>query len=171
MRLFNKFAPKADVVAAKADGKPFLFPNDFCFGPDGAIYLTNTGITVDAFSPNNQILPDNMDVQYGGRLYRNDPDTGVVEKTDQGIRLTNGIAVHADELICLSETLTGNIYRYRRDDGKVSSPCELFGNVIQADATPGREGPGLMVSDQNGPSHVAAFGRGDVTVLERKKRL
>ncbi len=157
------------MVAAKAGGKPSLFPNDFCFGPDGAIYLTNTVVTIDDFAPNTQILPEYLGVHYRGRLYRNDPDTGVVEKTDRGIRLTNGIAVYPDELICSNETLTGNIYRYCWDDGKVSAPCELFGNVIQADGTSGREGPSLMVSDQYGPSHVAVFGHGDVTVLERKK--
>lgn len=45
-----------------------------------------------------------MEVQRSGRLYSNGPDTGVVEKKDQGIRLTDGTAVHSDELISLSDT-------------------------------------------------------------------
>ena len=32
---------KAEVVATGCDGEPFLFPNDLCFGPDGALYLTD----------------------------------------------------------------------------------------------------------------------------------
>ena len=29
---------KCEVVATGCDGEPFLFPNDLCFGPDGALY-------------------------------------------------------------------------------------------------------------------------------------
>lgn len=32
---------KGRVVATDRDGEPFLFPNDLCFGPDGAIYLAD----------------------------------------------------------------------------------------------------------------------------------
>jgi len=80
---------KCEVVATEADGEPFLFPNDLCFGPDGAIYLTDSGIYTDDFAPNNQIRPDYMDLHYDGRLYRIDSETGVVEKMDQGLQFTN----------------------------------------------------------------------------------
>jgi gluconolactonase len=158
---------KCEVVATEADGEPFLFPNDLCFGPDGAIYLTDSGIYTDDFAPNNQIRPDYMDLHYDGRLYRIDSETGVVEKLDQGLQFTNGIAIGPDELIYLNETLTGNIYRYRWHGGKVSAPRELFGNVIRADAPPGWKGPDGMAFDQNGLLYVAVFGQGDVTVLGR----
>jgi gluconolactonase len=158
-------AGKCEVVATEADGEPFLFPNDLCFGPDGAIYLTDSGIYTDDFAPNNQIRPDYMDLDYDGRLYRIDPKTGVVEKIDRGIRFTNGIAVGPDRSIYLNETLTGNIYRYHWADGKVSVPRELFGNVIRPDAPSGWKGPDGMAFDQNGLLYVAVFGQGDVTVL------
>ena len=158
---------KCEVVATEADGEPFLFPNDLCFGPDGAIYLTDSGVCIDDFAPENQIRPDYADVHYDGRLYRIDPATGFVEKIDQRIRFTNGIAVGPDEMIYLNETLTGNIYRYRWDQGKVTTPRELFGNVIRADAPPGWKGPDGMAFDENGLLYVAVFGQGDVTVLGR----
>src|ERR1700753_1103696 len=36
-----------EVVATACDGEPFLFPNDLCFGPDGALYLTDSGVQID----------------------------------------------------------------------------------------------------------------------------
>ncbi len=46
---------RSEVVANECDGEPFLFPNDLCFGPDGAVYLTDSGINADTFAPNNQV--------------------------------------------------------------------------------------------------------------------
>jgi gluconolactonase len=156
---------KCDVVASGCDGEPFLFPNDLCFGPDGAIYLTDSGVEVDNFAPNNQVRADYMDVHYDGRLYRVDPESGAVTKLDQGILFTNGIAFGQDGMLYLDETVTGNIYRYAWRDGDVVGPRTLFGNVIRADAPPGFKGPDGMAFDDSGLLYVAVFGQGDVTVL------
>jgi gluconolactonase len=155
---------KCDVVASGCDGEPFLFPNDLCFGPDGAIYLTDSGVQIDKFAPNNQIRPDYMDVHYDGRLYRVDPESGAVTKLDQGILFTNGIAFGLDGRLYLNETVTGNIYRYAWQDGEVE-PRTLFGNVIRPDAPPGWKGPDGMAFDESGLLYVAVFGQQDVTVL------
>src|SRR5450755_215778 len=48
---------KAEVVATGCDGEPFLFPNDLCFGPDGALYLTDSGIRIDRFAPTTRSAP------------------------------------------------------------------------------------------------------------------
>jgi gluconolactonase len=32
------------IVATGCQGEPFLFPNDLCFGPDGALYVTDSGV-------------------------------------------------------------------------------------------------------------------------------
>jgi gluconolactonase len=156
---------KCEVVANGCDGEPFLFPNDLCFGPDGAIYLTDSGVQIDNFAPNNQIRADYIDVHYDGRLYRVDPETGAVTKLDQGFLFTNGIAFGPDGLLYLDETVTGNIYRYAWRDGGTVGPRTLFGNVIRADAPPGWKGPDGMAFDDSGLLYVAVFGQGDVTVL------
>jgi gluconolactonase len=154
-----------EIVATECNGEPFLFPNDLCFGPDGAIYLTDSGVFIDAFAPNGQIRADYMDIDYDGRVYRVEPLTGSVQLIDRGIKFTNGIAFGADGILYINETLTGNIYRYGRQEGKVVGPRELYGNVIRADTPPGWKGPDGMAFDENGLLYVAVFGQGDVTVL------
>jgi gluconolactonase len=156
---------KADVVATSCDGEAFLFPNDLCFGPDGALYLTDSGVFIDDFAPNNQIRPDYMDVRYDGRVYRVDPASGKVKKLDTGIKFTNGIAFGPDRLLYANETLTGNIYRYERKSGEIAGPRVLFGNVIRQDAPPGWKGPDGMAFSTDGRLFVAVFGQKDVTVL------
>jgi len=156
---------KIDVVATGCDGEAFLFPNDLCFGPDGALYMTDSGVFIDDFAPNNQIRPDYMDVRYDGRVYRVDPASGKVKKLDTGIKFTNGIAFGPDRLLYANETLTGNIYRYDRKGGEIAGPRVLFGNVIPPDAPPGWKGPDGMAFSTDGRLFVAVFGQKDVTVL------
>jgi gluconolactonase len=157
-----------EVVATNCDGEAFLFPNDLCFGPDGAIYLTDSGVVIDDFAPNNQIRPDYMDVRYDGRVYRVDVEAGKVTKLDSGIKFTNGIAFGPDRLLYANETLTGNIYRYDRKDGEIAGPRVLFGNVVRPDALPGWKGPDGMAFSTDGRLYVAVFGQGDITVLGKK---
>lgn len=152
---------KAEVVTGGCDGEPFLFPNDLCFGPDGALYLTDSGVVIQDFAPNNRIRPDYMNVPYDGRVYRVDVETGSVTKLDSGIKFTNGIAFGPDKLLYVNETLTGNIYRYELMGG----PRVLFGNVIRPDAPPGWKGPDGMAFGDDGRLYVAVFGQRDVTVL------
>ncbi len=152
---------KAEVAATECDREAFLFPNDLCFGPDGALYLTDSGVFIDNFVINGQIRPDYKDITYDGRVYRIDVGTGKVKKLDTGIKFTNGIAFGPDRLLYANETLTGNIYR-----------CEngrrvLFGNVIRPEAPPGWKGPDGMAFSTDGRLFVAVFGQQDVTVLGR----
>ena len=156
---------KTEVVATGCDGEAFLFPNDLCFGPDGAIYLTDSGVFIDEFAPNNNIRPDYMSVKYDGRVYRVDVVTGKVNKLDRGIKFTNGIAFGPDNLLYVNETLTGNIYRYEWLTGAIAGPRVLFGNVIRPNSPPGWKGPDGMAFSTDGKLYVAVFGQGDVTVL------
>jgi gluconolactonase len=155
----------SEVVATGCCGESFLFPNDLCFGPDGALYLTDSGVMIDDFAPNNQVRKDYTNVDYDGRVYRIDPLTGSVRKIDSGLRFTNGIAFGPDSLLYVNETLTGNVYRYGWRNGNIAGPRELFGNVIRADAPPGWKGPDGMAFDENGLLYIAVFGQGDITVL------
>jgi gluconolactonase len=156
---------KVEIVATGCDGEPFLFPNDLCFGPDGGLYLTDSGVFIDEFAPHNQIRADYASVHYDGRVYRIDVSTGKVMKLDAGIKFTNGIAFGPDRRLYLNETLTGNIYRYESQDGVIAGPRILFGNVIRPDAPPGWKGPDGMAFSMSGELYVAVFGQRDVTVL------
>jgi gluconolactonase len=156
-----------EVVATASNGEPFLFPNDLCFGPDGALYMTDSGVNITEFAPNNRVRPDYKEVRYDGRLYRIDVHTGAVGKIDQGLLFTNGIAFGPDKLLYLNETLTGNILRYQWSGGRIAGPAEYFGNVIREDAPEGWKGPDGMAFDEHGLLYVAVFGQGDVTVLNR----
>lgn len=158
---------KAEVVATDCDGEAFLFPNDLCFGPDGALYLTDSGIFIGDFAPDDHVRADYMDIRYDGRVYRVDTGSGKVTKIDSGIRFTNGIAFGPDKLLYVNETVTGAVYRYESRNGQVEGVRIPFGNVIRADAPPGFKGPDGMAFSADGRLFVAVFGQGDVTVLDR----
>jgi gluconolactonase len=159
---------ECEVVATGWNNEPFLFPNDLCFGPDGALYLTDSGVSIEDFAPNNLVRKDYVDVNYDGRVYRIDPQTGSVTKLDQGLKFTNGIAFGRDTMLYINETLTGDVSRYALRNGVVVGSREHFGNVIRKDAPSGWKGPDGMAFDENGLLLVAVFGQGDVTVLGSK---
>jgi gluconolactonase len=157
---------KAEVVATECEGEAFLFPNDLCFGPDGRLYLTDSGVFIDEFAPNNQIRPDYMKVNYDGRVYRVEVSTGKVQQVDRGLKFTNGIAFGPDLLLYVNETLTGNIYSYGWEAGAIEGSRRFFANVIRPDAPPGWKGPDGMAFSADGKLYVAVFGQKDVTVLD-----
>jgi gluconolactonase len=153
------------VIATECNGEPFLFPNDLCFGPDGAIYLTDSGVHIDSFAPGGKIRSDYMNVEYDGRVYRVEPESGSVALIDRGIRFANGIAFGPDDQLYVNETVTGNIYCYGWHNGRIVSNRKTYGNVIRHDSPPGWKGPDGMAFDGNGRLYVAVFGQGDVTIL------
>ncbi len=156
-----------ETVAAECEGEPFLFPNDLCFGPDGRLYLTDSGALVHEFAPDNRIRPDYKSLHFDGRVYRIDPSSGSVKFVDRGIQFTNGIAFGPDRRLYVNETIGGNIYRYAPNDEGTPATRECFGNVVRPDAPPGWVGPDGMAFDADGLLYVAVFNQGDVTVLGR----
>jgi gluconolactonase len=156
------------VVLREVSGRPLLWPNDLCFGPDGALYLTDSGILVGDFLDANGAPLDNTDtLPMDGMLIRYEPDTGRVTLLDDGFRFTNGIAFGPDGLLYVNETMTGNVYRYAvRADGGVGER-KLFGNVFDPAWTrSGLRGPDGMAFATDGRLFVAVFGQGTVTVLD-----
>src|SRR5215213_5896227 len=156
---------RAEIFLSECAGEPFLFPNDLCFGPDGALYMTDSGLLVEDWAPGGQIREDFMETETDGRVYRIDPDTAEIEKLDSGFRFTNGIAFGPDDNLYVDETLTGMVYRYRWEDGEIVGGREDFENVAYKESTGLPVGPDGLAFGADGNLYVAVHGQGDVTVL------
>jgi gluconolactonase len=159
--------------ADNCGGEEFLFLNDLTLAPNGDIYLTDSGIAMEELAPGGDLNPDWRDLPYDGRVYRIDPGSGEVERIDNGIRFTNGIAFGPDGNLYVAETLAGAseglIHRYPWRDGKVVGERTVFANVIDPEGPEGLEGvrgPDGMKFGEDGKLYVAVFGQKNVTVLD-----
>jgi len=162
---------KWEVFLKECSGEPFLFPNDIAFGPDGMLYLTDSGITFKDFVPDGKIRSDWRTCKIDGRVYQVDTRTKRIRKLDSGIRFTNGIAFGPDGNLYVNETLTGNVYRYPWKDGQVIGGRELFGNVYDPAGPDVLKGPDGMKFGADGNLYVTVFAQGDVTVLGRDGKM
>jgi gluconolactonase len=154
-----------EIVAQACDGEPFLFLNDLALAPNGDIYLTDSGIALEALAPGGELNPNYRDLKYDGRVFRVEPKSGTVERIDRGLLFCNGIAFGPDGRLYVTETLTGNIYRYDCSGGRVRGERQLFGNVIEHFNPAELKGPDGMKFGADGNLYVAVFGQGDITVL------
>jgi gluconolactonase len=156
-----------DVFLTECNSEPFLFPNDLAFGPDGALYMTDSGITLEERAQEDH---SDLDVHPDGRVYRIDVKTKEIKRLDSGIAFANGIAFGPDNNLYVSETLSGRVYRYLWEDGEIIGSREEFGNVLDPEGpevSEGHKGPDGMKFGTNGHLYVAVMGQGDVTVLGR----
>ena len=160
-------AGKITTISSGNSELPFLWPNDLCFGPDGSIYMTDSGIylnDMEGIDPPEAVC----DVPIDGRVFRIDQQNGKCNLLDRGLRFANGIAFGPDgEYMYVNETLTGDIFRYKIVDGQVVGDRHLFGNVM---IKPCPEfgcvaGPDGMAFDIEGNLYVTVLSQGDVTVL------
>lgn len=151
-----------ETLATECDGEPFLFPNDLCFGPDGALYMTDSGFLCKAWMT---LTPDQKRAaRPDGRVYRIRPETGKIEKLDTGIPFANGIAFGPDRNLYVTATLSGMVYRYAWQEGKVGERQD-FGNVRDPDKAGTFCGPDGVAFGRDGNLYVAVVWQGDVTVL------
>lgn len=155
---------RAEVFMTECDGEPFLFPNDLAFGPDGALYMTDSGIPFPEWRRQREI--DYKKARTDGRVYRIDLKGVKATKLDSGIRFTNGIAFGPDNSLYANATITGDIFRYRWEGGKGLAEREVFANVIDPAGPEVYKGTDGMAFGINGRLYVTVFGQGDVTVLE-----
>lgn len=156
---------EAETVLDRSTDGEFLFPNDLCFGPDGLLYFTDSGIRFIDFAPGGKVRADYNKLDYDGRVYRYDPNSGALEVLADGIRFANGLGFGpSDNHLYVAETISGDILRYAWSKSGLG-PSEVFGNVIAADAPPGIKGPDGFAFGADGDLYVTVFGQGDVTVL------
>jgi gluconolactonase len=155
-----------EVFSKSADGKAFLHPNDLCFGPDGKLYVTDSGMRPEEWEKDGGVRPDYVDASYDGRVYQIDVHTGQARIVDSGIRFTNGIAFGPGGDLFVNEMVTGNVYRYRFGRGSEPGRREFMGNVLERPwSGEGFRGPDGMCFDSYGSCYCAVYGQNDVTVL------
>jgi gluconolactonase len=143
------------------DGEPFLFPNDLAFGPDGALYMTDSGMRWPEWEARRA---DYKRLQLDGRVYRIDTTSLTVRKIDWGLPFANGVAFGPDKCLYVNATVSGLIYRYEWKDGKLGNR-ETFGDVVDHELPEGYRGPDGMKFAANGDLYVAVVWQQDVTVL------
>jgi gluconolactonase len=153
-----------EIFLSDCHGDPFLYPNDLCFGPDGDLYLTDSGIRSEDFEPGGKVRPDFATCPMDGRVYRIDVKTKRIEKIDSGLKFTNGIAFGPYLDLYVNETITGAVYRYARRTGGFG-PREYFGNVLNDSPLSSLRGPDGMAFGSDGKLYVAVYGQGEVVVL------
>lgn len=152
------------VVTTSASDEPLLWPNDLCFGPDGTIYLTDSGARIGDFETDPRPLHDR---ELDGRVIAVEPGSGKARILDRGLQFANGIAIGPDaESVFVAETLTGLIHVYPLSDIGPSTRT-TYGNVLESSPSdyPKIAGPDGMAFDDEGRLLVAVLTQGTLTVL------
>ncbi len=156
-----------EILRIENDGEQaFRLPNDLCFGKDGHLYLTDSGMAAQDFLDGQNFAKDYRKLPWDGRVYEIDPVAGkVVRVLDRGIQFTNGIAFGPDEALYANASFTGEVYRY--DVFAAARPRrEVFGNVLQPFEGDDFRGPDGMCWGDDGRLYCTVYGQRNVTVLD-----
>lgn len=156
---------RVEVALREAAGAPLLFPNDLVFGPDGALYLTDSGVLLEDWAPGGKLRPDWERARTYGRVLRIQPGTLQANCLDDDLRFVNGLAFAPNKDLYVNEMLTGAIYRYKWLGGGLFGAREEIGNVTIPALDGSFRGPDGMAFSLDGRLWVTVFGQGDVTVL------
>ena len=149
----------------------FLFPNDLCFGRNGLLYMTDSGMAARDFIDGQDFVDGFLDFDWDGRIYEIEPRSmEVLRVLDRGIRFTNGIAFGPDNRLYANASFTGEIYRYDIF-GEEAAQREVFGNVLQPGDTLNFQGPDGMAFGTDNRLYCTVYGQQNVTVLEEDGRV
>ena len=148
------------------DGEQSLrLPNDLCFGKDGHLYLTNSGMAAEDFLDGQSFAKDYRKLSWDGRVYEIDPiKSKVLRIIDRGILFTNGVAFGPDDALYANASFTGEVYGStfsapRSPNAKPSATC-----CNRSTAKISR-GPDGMCSGDGGRLSCTVYGQRNVTVL------
>lgn len=155
-----------ELIRIDHDGEQaFRLPNDLCFGKNGLLYLTDSGLAAQDFLDGQNFAQGYRNLSWDGRVYEIDPGEGkVVRILDRGIRFTNGIAFGPDDALYANASFTGEVYRYEIF-GKPER--ELFGNVLQPFEGDDFRGPDGMCWGDDERLYCTVYGQRNVTILGR----
>lgn len=79
-----------DVILQQAGGEPLLWPNALCFGPDGPLYVSDSGFRIGDLVPNGRVRQDYMELPINDRVFRVDLETLQAEEIDSGLSIPKG---------------------------------------------------------------------------------
>jgi gluconolactonase len=163
-----RLAPGEDpaVYMDAVEGQAMLLPNDLCFGPDGLLYMTDSGILMSDWVEDGAPRRDFQTASYDGRVYQIDLGARTGRILDSGIRFANGIAFGPDGHLYANEMISGDIFRYPFVDGRPSGERMRFSNVMSADWPGGFRGPDGMAFGADGRLHCTVYGQGEVAVVD-----
>lgn len=132
---------RSEMLVDHAEDGPLLLPNDLCFGPDGMLYFTDSGIRYTDFVRGGKVRDDYETVGYVGRVYRLHPESLELTLLDADIKFTNGLALGpGDRHLYVCESITGEILRYEWCPGGIDAP-EVFSNTSAQECPGGHQGP------------------------------
>jgi gluconolactonase len=157
----------SEVVLQEVEGEPMLLVNDLCFGPDGALYVTDSGMSMSEWVVDGAVRSDHATAAFDGRVYRIDPVSRTGRVLDRGIRFTNGIAFGPDGCLYVNEMITGDILRYDFGGSAPTGRRERFANVMRDDWSGGFRGPDGMAFGADGRLYCTVFGQREIAVVGR----
>ena len=148
----------AEVLLTEGEGVEFLFPNDLAFGPDGALYMSDSGVERIAF--NKARYEGRTDYPIDGRLFR-------IDLTDMSTTLLdNGIPFGADNALYATATASGLLYRYEWNSDGSLGPREDFADLVDRSQSPGFIGGDGLAVGENGAFYCAVVYQGHVAVID-----
>lgn len=150
-----------EIFMTGSEEDPFLFSNDVVFGPDGTLWMTDSGVLEPTWRSFRNGEADRPEVD--GKVWKIDLESKTLSKIDSGIAFANGIAYGQDGYLYANETLTGDIFRY--DVSKEAPEREFFANAFpDVEMDDFRRGVDGMAFDEHGRLYVTVIGYGDVVV-------
>jgi gluconolactonase len=157
---------ECELVLSGFFGAPFLFPNDLCFGPDGGLYMTDSGVYRAELARVPEV--ERFGYPVDGRVFRIDTEMLTIDRVASAIQFANGLAFGPDRALYVAESFTGRVLRYGLgDDGDALRTTEVFAELRNEEKI--RQGmigrPDGMAFAENGDLYVAMSGEGDVAVV------
>jgi gluconolactonase len=155
----GRMSPQGEILGAIRDG--FRWPNDLAFGPDGRLYLTDSGVRPEDMVQHGRLRADWLELDYRGEVVEIEPRDGrVLRRLARGLKFANGIAFGPDGALYYHESHTGLVYRQPLD----GEPA-VYANVLDRPPTDRFRGPDGMAFAEDGTLYCAIFGAGCLAVV------